>query len=147
MPAAVSAAPVAPTALPPAAAEAVRAAVARRDARRFCEAILPHVSRTFAIGIRVLPGTLGRAVLTAYLICRIADTVEDAPGMTPDEKGPLFDALLACFDGPAARGRVPGAVPPPSPASRRTALVRTRTSCSRTSSRCRRPRRRSCAAG
>ena len=83
---------------------AVADAVSRRDARRFCEAILPRVSRTFAIGIRVLPGDLGRAVLTAYLICRIADTVEDAPDMTPDAKGPLFDALLACFDGagPAA---------------------------------------------
>ncbi len=108
MSAAVTAAPNAPTALPPAAAEAVRAAVARRDARRFCEAILPHVSRTFSIGIRVLPGPLGRAVLTAYLICRIADTVEDAPGMTPDEKGPLFDALLACFDGQAHGDAFPG---------------------------------------
>jgi farnesyl-diphosphate farnesyltransferase len=55
-------------------------AVARRDARRFCGLVLPAVSRTFAIGIRVLPGDLGRAVLTSYLICRIADTVEDAPG-------------------------------------------------------------------
>jgi len=84
-------------ALPPSVADAV----ARRDARRFCEAILPEVSRTFALGIRVLPGDLGRAVLTAYLICRIADTVEDAPGMSPEAKGPLFDALIACFDGPA----------------------------------------------
>jgi farnesyl-diphosphate farnesyltransferase len=73
--------------------------VARRDARQFCEAILPHVSRTFALGIRVLPGDLGKAVLTAYLLCRIADTVEDAPGMSAEAKGPLFDALLACFDG------------------------------------------------
>ncbi len=72
------------------------------DARRFCETILPQVSRTFALGIRVLPGALGRAVLTAYLICRIADTVEDAPAQSPDEKGALFDRLLACFDDPAA---------------------------------------------
>jgi farnesyl-diphosphate farnesyltransferase len=75
------------------------AAAERGDARHFCDAILPAVSRTFAIGIRALPGDLGRAVLTAYLICRIADTVEDAPGMTPEAKGPLFDALLAAFDG------------------------------------------------
>ena len=75
------------------------AAIARGDARRFCEAILPEVSRTFAIGIRVLPGHLGRAVLTAYLICRISDTIEDAPGMAPEAKGPLFDLLLDCFDG------------------------------------------------
>ena len=61
-------------------------AVARRDARCFCELVLPAVSRTFAIGIRALPGDLGRAVLTAYLICRLADTVEDAPGMAPAAK-------------------------------------------------------------
>jgi farnesyl-diphosphate farnesyltransferase len=81
---------------------AVHDAIARRDARRFCEAILPAVSRTFAIGIRVLPGTLGRAVLTAYLLCRVADTIEDAPGIAPETKGPLFDAFLRCFDDDAA---------------------------------------------
>jgi farnesyl-diphosphate farnesyltransferase len=80
------------------------AAAERGDARRFCEAILPSVSRTFAIGIRALPGDLGRAVLTAYLICRIADTVEDAPGMASETKGPLFDALLAAFDGAPEEG-------------------------------------------
>ncbi len=82
-------------------------AVAHRDARRFCDLVLPAVSRTFAIGIRALPGDLGRAVLTAYLICRLADTVEDAPGMTPAEKAPLFEALLDCFDGQAAADRFP----------------------------------------
>lgn len=100
-------APVAPAALPPAVQATVAAAVARRDARRFCEAILPHVSRTFAIGIRALPGPLGRAVLTAYLICRIADTVEDAPGMSPEAKGPLLDALVDCFDAQAAADAYP----------------------------------------
>lgn len=85
----------------------LEAAVARRDARRFCELILPSVSRTFAIGIRALPGPLGRAVLTAYLICRIADTVEDAPGIAPADKGALLDALLPCFDGPAASDAYP----------------------------------------
>jgi farnesyl-diphosphate farnesyltransferase len=55
-------------------------AVARGDARRFCELVLPAVSRTFAIGIRVLPGDLGRAVLTSYLICRLADTSRTRPG-------------------------------------------------------------------
>ena len=40
----------------------------RRYARRFAIAVLPEVSRTFAISIRFLPGMLGRAVLTAYLL-------------------------------------------------------------------------------
>ena len=43
--------------------------------------VLPRVSRTFAINIRVLRGSLGDAVRTAYLMCRVADTLEDVwPG-------------------------------------------------------------------
>jgi len=73
-------------------------AIAQQDAARFCAAILPAVSRTFALGIKVLPGALGQAVLDAYLLCRIADTVEDAPGIDPDVKAALFDDFLAAFD-------------------------------------------------
>lgn len=73
-------------------------ALERRDAARFCEAILPAVSRTFALGIKALPGALGQAVLDAYLLCRIADTVEDAPGVDPEVKAALFDDFLAAFD-------------------------------------------------
>ena len=84
--------------LPPLENPALPAALANRDARRFCELILPAVSRTFALGIRVLSGTLGQAVLDAYLLCRIADTVEDAPGIDPDVKAALFDDFLLAFD-------------------------------------------------
>jgi farnesyl-diphosphate farnesyltransferase len=84
---------------------AIAAAVATRDAARFCESILPAVSRTFALGIRVLPGDLGQAVLDAYLLCRIADTVEDAPGIAPETKGVLFTQMLAGFDDPAEVAR------------------------------------------
>lgn len=75
------------------------------DAARFCQAILPAVSRTFALGIRVLPGALGQAVLDAYLLCRIADTVEDAPGIDPLIKAALFDDFLAAFDAPEPLAR------------------------------------------
>ncbi|HKO16957.1 MAG TPA: squalene/phytoene synthase family protein [Gemmatimonadaceae bacterium] len=68
------------------------------EAARFCRDILPSVSRTFALSIRVLPGALGRAVLVAYLLCRIADTVEDAPGLSAERKSALLDSMLACFD-------------------------------------------------
>ncbi|MBL0169445.1 MAG: phytoene/squalene synthase family protein [Gemmatimonadaceae bacterium] len=81
---------------------ATRDAVVQRDAARFCQAILPAVSRTFALGIKVLPGPLGQAVLDAYLLCRIADTVEDALDMPPERKAELFDDFLAAFDSPAA---------------------------------------------
>jgi farnesyl-diphosphate farnesyltransferase len=80
-------------------------AIARQDAASFCAAILPAVSRTFALGIKVLPGALGQAVLDAYLLCRIADTVEDAPGIAPDVKAALFDDFLSAFDDAAALAR------------------------------------------
>jgi farnesyl-diphosphate farnesyltransferase len=81
---------------------AVSEALDRRDAAGFCQAILPAVSRTFALGIKALPGDLGQAVLDAYLLCRIADTVEDAPGIDPEVKAALFDRFLEAFDTPAS---------------------------------------------
>ena len=42
--------------------------------------ILPHVSRTFALTIPQLPPGLRTAVTSAYLLCRIADTIEDRAG-------------------------------------------------------------------
>jgi farnesyl-diphosphate farnesyltransferase len=72
------------------------------EADRFAREILPPVSRTFALSIRVLPGALGRAVRTAYLLCRIADTIEDAPGMPAESKAALLDELLRCFDDASA---------------------------------------------
>jgi len=52
----------------------------------FCEVSLGKVSRTFAINIRVLRGEAYRAVLIAYLLCRMADTVEDDPSFPPEGK-------------------------------------------------------------
>jgi farnesyl-diphosphate farnesyltransferase len=47
--------------------------------------ILPHVSRTFALTIPQLPPQLRIAVTCAYLLCRIADTIEDEPALSPPE--------------------------------------------------------------
>jgi farnesyl-diphosphate farnesyltransferase len=77
------------------------------DAERFAREILPAVSRTFALSIRLLPGALGRAVRTAYLLCRIADTIEDEPRMAASEKAVLFDELQRCFEDPAAADAFP----------------------------------------
>ncbi len=68
------------------------------DAERFAREILPSVSRTFALSIRVLPGDLGRAVLVAYLLCRIADSLEDEPVLPAPDKAELLNDLAACFD-------------------------------------------------
>lgn len=48
-----------------------------------CHAALPSVSRTFALTIRVLPGPLRDPVTVAYLLCRLADLLEDATGCDP----------------------------------------------------------------
>lgn len=68
------------------------------SADEFCREILPRVSRTFAVSIRLLPGNLGCAVRTAYLLCRVADTVEDAPGLAAADKAALLEELATCFD-------------------------------------------------
>jgi farnesyl-diphosphate farnesyltransferase len=65
-----------------------------REAEAFGKQILPDVSRTFAISIRFLPGDLGRAVLTAYLLCRIADTIEDDNSTAPAERAALLEEFL-----------------------------------------------------
>lgn len=67
----------------------------------FCRQMLPKVSRTFAICIRLLPGGLEHSVLIAYLLCRIADTIEDTTHLDPDEKVRLlhrFRDALATTD-------------------------------------------------
>ncbi len=46
---------------------------------------LPHVSRTFALTIPELPEALRTPVTNAYLLCRIADTIEDEPAVSPPE--------------------------------------------------------------
>jgi farnesyl-diphosphate farnesyltransferase len=74
------------------------------DAEQFCKGILPGVSRTFAISIRLLPGELGRSVLCAYLLCRIADTIEDDTVLVAGEKTRLFDLMLDSFSGVSETG-------------------------------------------
>jgi farnesyl-diphosphate farnesyltransferase len=47
--------------------------------------ILPHVSRTFALTIPQLPPALSIPITSAYLLCRIADTIEDEPALAAPE--------------------------------------------------------------
>jgi farnesyl-diphosphate farnesyltransferase len=59
--------------------------------RLFCAEILPRVSRTFAICIRLLPSDLSHPVSVAYLLCRIADSIEDSPTLSGERKRDLLD--------------------------------------------------------
>ena len=63
-----------------------------------CTDILPQVSRTFAISILHLRGPLRTAVVTSYLLCRIADTIEDDANGPLEKRILLFDLLKASLD-------------------------------------------------
>ncbi len=77
-----------------------------QHATEFSREILPAVSRTFALSIRLLPGDLGAAVRCAYLICRIADTIEDEPDLPAEDKALRLDQLAECFDDPQGADRL-----------------------------------------
>ena len=66
--------------------------------------ILQGVSRTFALTIPQLPPPLKAVVGNAYLLCRIADTIEDAEELD----GPTKQSLAGDFVDVVA-GRMPGA--------------------------------------
>lgn len=72
-----------------------------REALEFGRRIINRVSRTFAIGIAVLPGDLGKAVLTGYLLCRIADTIEDDGACPAPRRQYLLARFAECFNDPA----------------------------------------------
>lgn len=61
--------------------------------------ILPHVSRTFALTIPQLPQGLRTAVTCAYLLCRIADTIEDEPALSPPETLAFLQRFSAVLTG------------------------------------------------
>ena len=61
--------------------------------------ILPHVSRTFALTIPQLPPRLKTAVTNAYLLCRIADTIEDEPALSPTDTLALLERFKAVVAG------------------------------------------------
>jgi len=61
--------------------------------------ILEGVARTFALTIRPLPGNLYDATGNLYLLCRIADTIEDEPALSPDEKETFSSRLVELVSG------------------------------------------------
>jgi len=71
-------------------------------AERYQDAILPGVSRTFALTIPQLPPPLYPAVANGYLLCRIADTIEDEEGLEPALKRQFHDRFIRVVEGEAA---------------------------------------------
>ena len=70
-----------------------------------CYDLLPKVSRTFALAILGLKEPLRGSVAVSYLLCRILDTVEDAPGLTAAQRGSIIFPFLDAMGG----RRLPGA--------------------------------------
>lgn len=64
----------------------------------YCRSILPAVSRSFALGIQVLRGQVHLCVLVGYLLCRIADTIEDDVSLLREQKCTSLQNLSDCFD-------------------------------------------------
>ena len=66
----------------------------------YCGEMLPRVSRTFALCIRLLPRDLERSVMVAYLLCRIADTIEDAEDLPAADKRALLQRFADSLGAP-----------------------------------------------
>jgi len=80
----------------------------QRDASLSDEAyqdrILPAVSRTFALTIPELPPALRTSVTNAYLLCRIADTIEDDPALSPSASLLYLQRFVAVLYGHESAG-------------------------------------------
>jgi len=61
--------------------------------------ILPGVSRTFALTIPVLPARLADVVGNAYLLCRLADTIEDDVALTDEQKSAFHERFVRIVEG------------------------------------------------
>jgi farnesyl-diphosphate farnesyltransferase len=68
-------------------------------AERYQNLILGGVSRTFALTIPQLPASLRSVITNAYLLCRIADTIEDEPALTTGEKERFHARFTAVVGG------------------------------------------------
>jgi 2-polyprenyl-6-methoxyphenol hydroxylase-like FAD-dependent oxidoreductase/phytoene/squalene synthetase len=68
----------------------------------FCVRSLEEVSRTFSKPILVLPDELKVAVTLGYLLCRIADTIEDHPAVPAEMRKGLFRLFLDMMESAVA---------------------------------------------
>ena len=65
-----------------------------RSALEYQYRILPDVSRTFALTIPALPAELRDVVANAYLLCRLADTIEDEPVLDSNSKTKFLEQFI-----------------------------------------------------
>ncbi|MFA6328730.1 MAG: squalene/phytoene synthase family protein [Candidatus Micrarchaeia archaeon] len=63
-----------------------------------CWGILPDVSRSFALCIRILPSPLNGQMMVSYLVFRVIDTIEDSSAPLEAKKG-MFAEFLSLLSG------------------------------------------------
>src|SRR5689334_15339646 len=68
------------------------------DDLAYCREKLVDVSRTFSKPIELLPERLRVPVTVGYLLCRVADTVEDHAGLAADARDALHREYLAVVE-------------------------------------------------
>lgn len=61
--------------------------------------LLHAASRTFAIGIDLLPEPLRSEIEIAYLLLRVSDYLEDNESMSPEQKAPLLEQWVRVLRG------------------------------------------------
>jgi farnesyl-diphosphate farnesyltransferase len=69
--------------------------------REWCHDAVQDVSRTFALTIDALEEPMATRICVGYLLCRVADTVEDATSIPPAAQASLLETFDAVLD-PAA---------------------------------------------
>ncbi|MEF8786616.1 MAG: phytoene/squalene synthase family protein [Haloarculaceae archaeon] len=65
----------------------------------WCYDAVQDVSRTFAITISELDEPMARDICVGYLVCRVADTIEDDDRIPPAEKARLLRSYHRAIDG------------------------------------------------
>src|SRR5713101_1699422 len=78
-------------------------------ASRLLQQILPRVSRSFYLSLRVLPRSLREPIGLAYLFCRAADTIADTALLPPDLRLTYLNQYRAAFrqHDPTAASAIP----------------------------------------
>jgi farnesyl-diphosphate farnesyltransferase len=66
--------------------------------REWCHGAVQDVSRTFALTIDALEEPMATRICVGYLLCRVADTIEDATSIPPAEQSMLLETYDAVLD-------------------------------------------------
>ncbi|MES3162079.1 MAG: phytoene/squalene synthase family protein [Halorubrum sp.] len=64
----------------------------------WCHEAVQGVSRTFALTVDVLEEPMASHICLGYLLCRVADTVEDAGHIPPDEQTAVLETYKRAID-------------------------------------------------